>query len=133
MNKEAILTVVLLGGFAIGPLLSVVAMFPVLRGSPRRWALISAGFIPTALLVFMMITGLLVTGREPKVIAALSPIALAVALPIVSLVSSFLGKNVARKTKLITGVISILLLGCILWASTILWLMTDSHFMGAGC
>jgi hypothetical protein len=127
------LITLLYGGFVIALLLSIVAMTPLLKNVPNRWAFIISGLIPMAVLLYMGFGDLLVRGRDAKVILALSPALAAFVFAFIALVASGSSKSMDRKKKVIAVVLAILLLASVSWASILLWMMTDRNFMGAGC
>ena len=104
-----------------------------LKRMPKRWALMLAGLIPTAVFTGMLLADLLVIGRQPKVFAAMSPIVIALALPCVTLLASC-RKSTTETKKRVAGIcLSLVLILAVLWSVLILWEMTDRNFLGAGC
>lgn len=125
--------VILLGGFAASLLIAIAAMFPWLKHVPQRWAVIIAGLIPPATLAGMMLADLIVIGRQPKVLAAMSPMILALALPCLPFIASCRKSEMPMRRRVVGIYLSIGLILVVLWSSLILWAMTNRDFMGAGC
>ena len=133
MDNPIVLMVILLGGFAASLLIAIAAMFPWLKRVPQRWAVIIAGVIPSAVLASMMLADLVVIGRQPKVLAAMSPMVLALALPCLSFITSCRKSGLQTRSRVVGMCLSFVLILVVLWSTLILWVMTDRDFMGAGC
>jgi len=134
MTVDDVISLTLLfGGFVISALLSILPLCPWFRGIHTRWILSLSGLIPVALLIILGAAELLVTGRDLSVLTALSPILLAISFPLIALRKLAKDRSLSRKKRLTLILYTVGLTASTLWAAWILWLMTDSGFMGANC
>ena len=116
--------VFLLGGFVACLPLSMLAFW---RRVPLRGIVLFSGIIPPVVLGYSTFFNLLVRGRELSQLAPLSPIIIAVIGPLMALKAI---KGNEQNGKLRLRLIQLLLVAQ-LWAILVLWLATNSGFMGA--
>lgn len=116
--------VFLLGGFVICPFFSALAFW---RKVPRRGIVLFSGITPPVVLGYSTYFHLLVRGRELTELAPLSPVVIAIMGPLMSLKAI---KENEQKGKLPTRLLQLLLIAQ-MWAILVLWLATNSGFMGA--
>lgn len=118
---------ILFGGFAMSGILAIAALFTRYDKLHMRWAMFSAGVIPILLLAILWLNDLLVSGRSALVLFALTPILYSIISPIMVLKSSI------RRKKVWECAILLMLFFSSSWSAVILFLMTDTGFMGASC
>lgn len=123
VSDEALM-VFLLGGFVVCPILSALAFW---KKVPRRGIVLFCGIIPPAVLGYSTYFNLLVRGRELGDLIPLSPIIIAIIGPLISLKT--INEN-EQKGKLPVRLVQMLLVAQ-MWTILVLWLATNSGFMGA--
>tara|TARA_B100000614_G_scaffold88264_1_gene79706 strand:+ start:683 stop:1042 length:360 start_codon:yes stop_codon:yes gene_type:complete len=116
--------VFLLGGFVVCPILSALAFW---KKVPRRGIVLFCGIIPPAVLAYSTYFNLLVRGRDLSELAPMLPIVIAIIGPLMSYKAikenEQIGKLPVRLLQM--------LLAAQMWAILVLWLATNSGFMGA--
>jgi hypothetical protein len=116
--------VFLLGGFSISPILSTWAFW---RKVPRRGIVLLSGIIPPVVLGYSTYFNLLLRGRELSELAPFFPIIIAIMGPLMSLKAI---KENEQRGKLPIRLLQLLLVAQ-MWTILVLWLATNSGFMGA--
>ncbi|GEM_PF-4811402 len=134
MTVEDFMTItILFGGFITSACLAVLLLVPWFRKHPARWTLMVSGLTPLALVLILGMADLLVAGRDPVVLAVLFPMVPALLFPLIALRTHQRNGALTRKTRILFLVYHLVLTASNFWAAWILWLMTDSGFMGAHC
>ncbi len=124
------IAVFLLGGFTLCLICVALLSTPFFRGAPLRFFLILASALPIVVAVSGMKFDLLVRGRQTGIMLALSPILLAF-VPTAAASIAVFTRNHEKRNRLVILLCCLLLAQ--LWATFVIWLMTDSGFMGASC
>ena len=116
--------VFLIGGFVACPILAALAFW---KRVPLRGIVLFTGIIPPVVLAYSTYFNILVRGRELSELAPLAPMIIAIIGPLVSLKAI---KGNEQKGKLRIRLIQLILVAQ-LWTILVLWLATNSGFMGA--
>jgi len=129
-SSEVGITIFLLGGFTLCVIYMILLCTPLFRGIPFRLVLIVGSALPAVVVIYGTMLDLLVRGRHTGIILALCPILLAYPPTVAAFIAVLNKKHEKRKR-------FIVLLGCLLiaqlWATLVIWLATNSGFMGASC
>ena len=131
ISSDAGLVIFLFGGFVLCGIFFVLFLTPWFREVPHRFFVAAGAAIPVIVLVYAGVFGLLVSGREPSIMLALSPVLLAFVPSVFSLVCTAKHKTIENRTRIIVALSCTILAQ--LWATLVLWLATNYNFMGAGC
>lgn len=124
--SDAVLVIFLLGGFTLCPILSSFALW---KRIPRKGIVFLSGILPPVVLGYSVYFNLLLQGRELNDLLPVSPILAAVIGPLMSLKKI---KTEGKKDRTST-IINVFILIAQAWAILVLWLATNSGFMGANC
>ena len=131
ISSDTGLVVFLNGGFVLCGVLSLAMLTPWLRQLPFRFWLASGAALPAIVFGYAQAFDLLVQGRDLPIMLAMSPIMLAYVPTLVVLGYALKQSALVQRCRSLT-VTSITLLAQ-LWATLVLWLATNSGFMGASC
>ena len=130
ISSDVGLTIFLVGGFVLCGIFFILFLFPRFRQVPHRFFVAGGAAIPLIVLIYAVVFELLVSGRKPGIMMALSPVILAFVPSISSLISTIRCKSLKRR------ILVIVALSCTifaqLWALLVLWLATNSEFMRIG-
>lgn len=131
ISSDVGLVVFLLGGFVLCGIFSLLLLVPWSRQIPHRFYVAAAAALPVIVLIYALVFHLLVRGRKPTIMLALSPALLAVIPSVVALVSTIRRDSVPRRALIVVVLVCVILVQ--LWAALVLWLATNYGFMGASC
>jgi hypothetical protein len=125
------ITVIFLGGFVGCAICGMLILTPLLKGIPLRILLAIGSILPIVVAVYATKFNLVVHGRHPGIMIALSPIVIALVPTLMSLALTFSTSSKPVSWRYIA--INSCLFLMQLWATLAIWLATDYGFMGASC
>jgi len=131
ISSDVGLVVFLLGGFVLCGIFSLLLLVPWSRQIPHRFYVSAAAALPVIVLIYALVFHLLVRGRKPTIMLALSRALLAVIPSVVALVCTIRRDSVPRRALIVVVLVCVILVQ--LWAALVLWLATNYGFMGASC
>lgn len=125
------LPIFILGGYVLCGIFCLLLLLPWCKQVPQRFFVAAGAALPVIVLVYGSMFNLLVRGRKLEIMLALSPIILAFVPSAYSLILAIMGKTEGKRFLVIFVLISLIIAQ--LWAFLVLWLATNSGFMGASC
>ena len=131
ITSDAGLVIFLLGGFVLCGIFSILLLTPWLRQIPHRFYLSAGAALPVIVLIYAYLFELLVKGRKPAIMLALSPVLIAFIPSVASLVCAIRRYPMPRRTLII--IVLAIVIFAQLWTTLVLWLATNHGFMGASC
>ena len=131
ISSDVGLVIFLLGSFVLCGIFFVLFLLPWFRPVPHRFFVAGSAALPIIVLIYAQVFGLLVRGRKPGIMLALSPVILAFLPAFWSLSSTIRQKELARRPLIIVALSCMIVVQ--LWALLVLWLATNYGFMGASC
>ena len=131
ISSDVGLVIFLLGSFVLCGMFFALFLLPWFRQVPHRFLAAGGAAIPVIVLIYAQVFDLLVSGRKPGIMLALSPVILAFAPSIISLVATIRCKSLKRRTLVLVALFCTIFAQ--LWAILVLYLATNYGFMGASC